>query len=81
MAQKTGGRLAPITERALIQRLRRALAKEGDRLIANRGGAYTDQMGRFWRVNSSNHIIDQDVDLEELGRELHVLQAWERLTE
>lgn len=81
MARRAGTVVVPITERALIQRLRRALAKDGDRLVANRGGAYTEAMGRFWRVNQNNNIIDQDVDLEELGRELNVLREWERVTE
>ena len=76
----------PITERALVQRLRRALAKEGDRLFANRGKhgvGRTDpaNIGAYYIVDGRNVMTDHDVDLVALGRELGVLRHWEQLVE
>lgn len=73
----------PVSERALVQRLRRALAKEGDRLFANRrpsdfGPA---NVGHYYIVDGRNIMTDNDVDLVRLGRTLGVLRAWEQVVE
>jgi len=80
---------APVTERALMQRLNRALAKEGRLLRTQRSVDYrgrrlyrSPELGRFFVVDVNRSIVvDKKVDLEELGRELGVLNAWEDVSE
>ena len=57
MSKKTV-RFLTITERALVQRLRRALAKEGERLLANRGGHGAAEVGDYYIVDSQNIMTD-----------------------
>lgn len=83
VAKRKVARFVPITERALVQRLRRALARDGDRLIANRrpwehGPA---NVGRYYIVDKRNIMTDHDVDLVALGREVGVMRPWEQLFE
>jgi len=68
-----------ITERALVQRLRRALAKDGERLLANRGGHEPANVGAYYIVDGSNIMTNHDVDLERLGCDLDVLDEWEQV--
>ena len=72
-------RYLPVTERALVQRLRRALAKEGERLLVNRSGHAPANVGRYYLVDGRNIMTDNAVDIEALGRELKLLRPWERL--
>jgi hypothetical protein len=65
-----------ISRRALVQRINRALAKDGARLTAvrSRGG----------REPGDYHHVDQNgrakpVDVEKLGRELGVLRPFEEV--
>jgi hypothetical protein len=65
----------PVSKRALVQRINRVIAKEGDQLRATRG-----------RQRPTYYIVDvaedaRPVNLEELGRKLGVLQPYERLEE
>jgi hypothetical protein len=76
-------RFVPVSERALVQRLRRVLAKDGVRLLANRGrhdlGPVT--IGPYYIVDSNQIMTDHCVDLVEYGRKLGVLRPWEQLVE
>jgi hypothetical protein len=80
---KKAVRFVPITERALVQRLRRTLAKEGNRLLVNRGGNAhgAANVGRYYIVDENNLMTDHDVDLVALGREMGAIRPWERLVE
>ena len=72
----------PISKRALVQRINRKLAKDGGLLRGVRGGAAVDRMGEYIRIDvSRSAIVEDNVDLEALGRELGVLRAYERLAE
>ena len=68
----------PVTLRALLQRLNRKLAKEGEVLKTLRGQRYANDLGRYYIVNLDRKAIDTtDVDPVALGRALGVLAAWE----
>lgn len=70
----------PVTERALLQRLNRKLAADGQAVRSARGEA-AKHMGRFFTLDwRQTAVTGTNVDIEELGRELEVLQPWERLT-
>ena len=75
----------PVSKRALIQRLNRRLAKEGrhgQMLKANRSERWRDQLGDYYVVDLDTTRIEvTNVNLEEWGRELGVLQPYERLEE
>jgi hypothetical protein len=60
-----------VTQRALVQRINRALMKDGETLRSDRRGGYM-------RIDlSRNFVIDDDVDLAEMAAKLSVLKAWE----
>ena len=68
----------PVTERALAQRINRALAKEGQALHANR--STERDIGGWYIVDlRHNRIEATHVELETLGRELGVMKPWECL--
>ncbi len=67
-----------VSKRALVQRINRQLRKQDEMLKAGRGA----NAGEYYRVDTDrNFLIEEDVDLAKLGRELGVLAAYERLTE
>lgn len=69
----------PVTERALKLRLRQALQTQGKHLrIITRQEQRKFGLGRFYLV-SNESVIDADVDLEHLARELGIMQSWETL--
>jgi hypothetical protein len=71
--------MASITERALVQRIRRKLKADGEALLAARGVA-RQELGDYYVVNlNTNCIVTKDCDLEELGRETGTLRPWETL--
>lgn len=60
-----------VTQRALMQRINRALAKDGETLRSDRRGGYM-------RIDlSRNSVIEMDVDLAEIAAKLSVLKPWE----
>jgi hypothetical protein len=68
-----------VTERALKLRLRRALQTQGKHLrITTRQEQRKFGLGRYYVV-SNKGVIDADVDLEHLAREVGVMQSWETL--
>jgi hypothetical protein len=70
-----------ITERALAQRINRALAKEDEGLKKAKAGSRMDiEYGRYYTLDySRNQVIHSGVDIESLGRELGVLKPYEAL--
>jgi hypothetical protein len=78
-----------ITERALIRRINRKLAHDGQRLRKTRpagyglpGGlpTYPTELGEFHIVdNWTSALVSGHENPEELGRELGVLRAYEKL--
>lgn len=71
----------PISERALVARINRRLAKEDEALNRCRENARGfDYFGRYYRLDlRRNQVVDSHVDPEELGREIKVLAEWECL--
>ena len=69
----------PITERTVTLRLRQALQAQGKRLrVTSSQQLRKSGLGRYCII-AANGVIDPDVDLEELARELGALQSWETL--
>ena len=71
--------LIPLTQRALYQRLARALARSGKTLRKARAAPARRYVGDFFILSDSGGIVAHHVDLQQLGRELGVLQAYEHL--
>ena len=69
----------PLTQRALYQRLARALARSGKTLRKARAAPARRYVGDFFILSDSGGIVAHHVDLQQLGRELGVLQAYEHL--
>ena len=69
---------APVSRRALVQRINRKLAHDGERVVARRTGS--DGQGRpeysYYRVEGQR-VVAKDVDVSELARALEVLRPWE----
>jgi hypothetical protein len=73
-----GKQYLAVSKRALVQRINRQLRKQDEKLKGARGA----NAGEYRRVDTDrNFLIEEDVDLEALGRELGVLAAYERLEE
>ena len=73
---------APVSTRALIQRINRKLATEQQQLKATRGERWRTELGDYYIIDANhNFVIAQHVDLEKLGRELECLPKWEKLGE
>lgn len=75
-----------ITERALYQRVARGLQHDGKairtaRYIVDGNSLREDpELGRYFVIDTSrNIIVDKRVDLQEYGRDLGVLKAWEEV--
>jgi hypothetical protein len=72
----------PVTKHALVQRINRALKKDGEKLQAARGMQAFLDLGDFYTIDvSRNFILEKNVDLEKMGRRLGVLKPFERLAE
>ena len=71
----------PVSERALVQRINRVLAKEGEKLIKARGRDISS-CGQYYTILFSfNAVGRKDVGIEELGRDLGALRPWEMLAD
>lgn len=68
-----------VSECALIQRIKRKLAHEGDRFCVYRGGRWESDLGRYYVVNASNWLTARDIDLEAFAREIGVMHEAETL--
>jgi hypothetical protein len=65
----------PVSERALRQRVRRALAARGEDLRRSRQHL-RKTLGRYFVVGKSG-VIAKNVDLVKLATELDLIQPWE----
>lgn len=76
MAKKTTK--VPVTMRALIQRLNRALAKDGQQLKAYRTAPEHPDFGLYYSVDvNRNSIKAEHVDPEKWARDMGVLKPYE----
>ena len=70
-----------MSERALIGRINRTLNHDEQVLRKSRGARAQFDLGDYYIVNwRINGIVEDHVDLEDLGRELIVLEPYEKLT-
>jgi hypothetical protein len=91
MTKKQDSKRIKITERALFQRINRKLAQDGEKLCTARGESASEEMGRFYVVETGQHVrpkryaasgvVYTHVKLEELGRKLGVIKPWEELAD
>ena len=74
-------RRVPVSERALVQRINRKLTKDDEQLHATRPGTRAEfDLGRYYvRDFRCPNIVRMHVDIEDLARELEVLQPWEEM--
>lgn len=74
---------APVSERAVVARINRALAKDNRTLRTTRADSrWYSNTGRHYVIDiAQNCILWTDVDLEELGRELGVLADYETIAD
>lgn len=84
--KKPEGQKVPVSERALLQRVNRRLAKDGEQLRTARrfrdgvDSHETSKLGRYYALDLSRNIVTAaHVNLENRARELGVLKAWEAL--
>jgi len=73
MSQKT----ITVTESALIKRIQRKLAHEGETLRKTRGERWRGELGDYYTVSDANCLVSTHVDLASYGRELGALRAGE----
>lgn len=83
MGKKNAAIRAAVSERALIARINRALAKENDDRVLRKcredSRSFRD-LGHYYVVDiSRNSIIDHHIEIEEMGRQWRVLKSWEEL--
>jgi hypothetical protein len=70
----------PVSERAILQRINRRLKPDWKQLKTGRGLLLERTVGRYYVINiRRNCVTRQYVDVEDLARELKVLQSWEEL--
>jgi len=70
----------PVTERALIQRINRRLSRDLKQLKTSRTANTQEMVGKYFVVDTfRNAVIETNVDPEEFGRKLEVLQLWEEV--
>jgi hypothetical protein len=71
---------APVSTRALVQRVNRKLVPEGRRLKKPRTARGRSDLGEFFIVDVSlGAIVQANVDPEALARGLGALQPWEKV--
>ena len=71
-----------VSERALLARINRRLHPDEEMVKTSRSARGTQELGRHYIINwNRNFIVATFVNLEKLGRELEVLEKWERLEE
>jgi hypothetical protein len=68
---------ALITRRALVQRINRKLAHDGERLVAKRTGSDGRRPEYSYYRIEGQRVVEKDVDVAKLARALDVLRPWE----
>jgi hypothetical protein len=82
VTRKRKAQTVPITVRALLQRVNRALEMDNRVLKASRGARAEAELGRFYVIDRRrNVIVDKAVDLEALARKLGALKEYEHLAD
>jgi len=70
----------PVSARAILQRINRKLKPDWKQLKTGRGLLLERTVGRYYVIDiRRNCVTQQYVDVEDLARELKVLQSWEEL--
>jgi hypothetical protein len=74
----TKGRKVPVGTRALIQRINRKLREDDQMIRATRGERARMDLGWYYVHDYRRNLaLDTNVNLEQMGRELGVLHAFE----
>jgi hypothetical protein len=69
-----------VSKAALMARINRRLAKDGQRLYVNRGVRWNNDLGNFYVLNlRPQQVLSSHDNLEDLGRQMEVLQPFEKL--
>jgi hypothetical protein len=72
----------PVSRRAVEQRINRALAKNGEKLLRSRSNSMLATLGDYCIVDTEKNIISEHhVDLLDKARELEVLEQFETYDE
>lgn len=71
--------MATVSENALIKRINRKLAKEGEKLHKSGNIRCQSNLGDYYVTDDRNTVIDWHCHLEDMGRELGVLHQNEHL--
>ena len=70
----------PVSAWAILQRINRTLKPDWKQLKTGRGLLLERTVGRYYVIDiRRNCVTQQYVDVEDLARELKVLQSWEEL--
>jgi hypothetical protein len=78
MHKRSSGRKVPVSERAVLQRLHRALAQQGQMIRRTRGTDYNDT-GAYHCIDiHRNSLKASHVDPEKCSRDAGVLRPRER---
>jgi hypothetical protein len=74
---------APVSERALLQRINRKLKPDLEAVKKTRGGwrRLSDLGDYYWVDYRRNFMLNHHLDLETVGHELGVLEEWEMVSE
>jgi hypothetical protein len=88
MNKQQNTKKVPISRRALEQRINRALAHEGEKLLktnprARTGGGWplTHELGDYYTIDMrQNRVTRTHLKLKAYAEELGVLDGWETLT-
>jgi len=68
-----------VTPNALVKRINRKLAPEGEVLKATRSERWRGELGDHYTVNEANYVSSKHVDLAQLARDLGVLKEGEAI--
>lgn len=72
----------PVSQRAIMARIKRALAKEGKALKISRSHMEREHYGDAFVIDlGMTQAVKAHVDLKELALELGVLKAYEEMTD
>ena len=69
----------PITEKTLVQRLKKHLANDGQVLKKSRGEKSKTELGKYYTVATNGFTVLRHIDLEKFARQEKVLSAHEAL--
>lgn len=73
----SSGLKVPVTESALLQRLRRHLARQGEYFHVTRGSASNSDLGYYYTVDQFNAVARSHIQPEALARDLGLLKPYE----